>query len=210
MNENDILWQVIYIDEDLEFRLVEGVFQTKEEANEYLDECVKERRYSDSFDIYPKDNHWEYYVESVTRQEVMGVRQRQYERLLDSAREKFWNHCGEHFTDCCRKMLLWLDKRVRELADQKERQQVKRSPTLFAPWQTFHGESKVLAYIRFGRRHKKLSLYGQFAGRDLSDTIIVGIRHFDSCQAFLEWTGNIDDAVNEFVFKMREERIETF
>ena len=209
MNENDILWQVIYLDRDNGYKRVKGLFKTEEEANVFRDECIKERQYSDSFDIYRYDNDWIFYVKSVTRREVMNDRKMQYDKLMDETREKFWNHCDEHFVDCCREMLRWLDKRLRELADSEKIQLMKPDSTLYAPWQTFHGASKVFAFVRF-EEQQGLSLVGQFAGKSLLDTIYVGIRHFNSCQAFLEWIDSFEDAVSEFVSKMREQRCEEY
>ena len=209
MSESDILWQVICLDRNDGHKTVEGLFKTEEEACEYRDVCIKKRQYSDSFDIYPMDNDWVYYVQSVTRGDVMSARKEQYYKLMDRARERFWNHCDEHFADCCRKMLIWLDRRVRELVDSEKRRQMGYGTALYAPWQYFYGESKVFAFIRF-EKQQQLSLFGQFAGSTLFGTIIVDIRKFNSCQAFLEWTESIDDAVAQFVSKMREQRCEEY
>lgn len=206
---DDILWQVVFLDGNSGHRRVEGLFRTEEEACERRDMLTRERQYEDSFDIYPKDNDWTYCVRSITRREVMEARKKRYDELMETARERFWNHCDDHFAACCREMLRWLAERIGNMSAVELRRLAKEEQSVYAPWQNFHGDSKVFAFVHL-EKGGALLLTGQFAGKSLCGTIYVGVRRFDSSRDFLEWIADLDGAATEFVSKMREQRCEDY
>ena len=154
-------------------------------------------------------NDWVYKIRLVTRHEVMEECRKRHEEELVLARERFGRYCGDdHFVDCCRRLLCWMARRIGDLPEGVMHYWAKDKKPLYAPWQDIHGEVKVFAFMRFGGR-QSLVLMGQLAKASLAGNISVEIRCFDSRKAFMEWVGHLDDAVAEFVGKMREEFLPT-
>ena len=207
MNENDLFWQVVYVDLKSDYRSVDGLFMTEEEACEQRAVLTKEREYDDSFDYYRLDNKWVYKIRVVTRADLEVERQRRIEERLADVRTSFWQHCcGEDFVEACRKHVAWMAECSQHLTEESLRRYVEAESTFHAPWRDFHGNLKVFAYISYCKP-QSLSVWGLLAGNTLGGSPHVLIRRFDCCGDFVKWVGSRDDAVAEFVSKMRTERL---
>ena len=202
MDDDDIIWQVVFCADTIGKGVVRGMYKTLEAAQKKREELVKKQEYEDSFDIYRYDNHWEYYVRGISVREHMNERKAIYDKLMTQAFYAFWSHCDEHFEECCR----WVLERVRDRFTEKPVHHMYWG-RLFSPWQIFHGEARVLAFLHT-EDQKSLTLTGIFLAPD--KRIDKDIRQFESKEVFLEWIGNFDDAVTEFVHVMRERRYKEY
>lgn len=202
MDDDDILWQVVFCEDTIGKGVVKGVYRTLEAARMKRKELVKKQEYEDSFDIYRFDQKWEYYVRGISVREYMNERNAIYERLMHKANTTFWNYCDEHFEECCR----WVLEKLRERFNPKLWPYVNWGRQ-FTPWQIFHGEARVLAYLHT-ENQKSLTLTGIFLAPD--ERMDKNIRQFDSNEDFMEWIGHFDDAVAEFVRVMKERHYEEY
>ena len=169
---------------------------------------VKERLYADSFDYCPFDNDWDFKVRVVTRAELDAQRRQMIETRKAEVRENFWQHTGgEDFVEACCKLLEWMTKECENASGKTNRQSAKKRKTSFAPWRDFHGNQlKVFAYKRQTKPHT-MSVWGMLAGQSLCGCVQVPIRHFANNEDYQEWISHPEEALAEFVGKMREERL---
>ena len=99
MDDYDIIWQVVFCKETIGKGVVKGMFKTFEDAKMRCKELVYDHECEDNYDMFHK---WEYYVRGISMREYMNERQAIYEQLMRKANAIFWDHCDEHFEECCR------------------------------------------------------------------------------------------------------------
>ena len=207
MTENKYYWQVVFVDRAGHSESVAALCGSEEEACRQREELTKERDYDDSFDYYRLDNDWVYKVQVATGTELETERQRRIENRMNKARQDFWQYTGgEDFVESCRKLVAWVTKGYENVTDEQIRHFAEEEESFYAPWRDFHKNLKVFASRRY-TKPQTLTVWGMLAGESLRGSVSVPIRHFCSCGEFHEWASKEDEALAEFISKMREERL---
>ena len=202
MDDDEIIWQVVLCEETIGKGIVKGMYKSLEVAKKRRDELVKMQDYEDSFDMYRLDKNREYYVRDISMREYMNERKAIYDLLMCKAALTFWNYCDEYFEECCR----WVLEKLRDRFNPELWSHLNWGRQ-FTPWQIFHGEARVLAYLHT-ENQKSLTLTGIFMAPN--ERMDKDVKQFDFKEIFLDWIGHFDDVVTEFVQVMRERRYEDY
>lgn len=207
MKEQEIYWLVVWVNRADEYEKVEALCGSEEEALEVKKALTKERRYNDSFDYYRLDNDWDYEVRRVTGAELDAVRQQYIEKRLDEVHKSFWQHMeGEDFVEACRQSVAWVTEVKDHITDESILQFAKDGESFYAPWRDFHGYLKLFAVRRYTPPHW-LSVWALVAGNSMGGSLPVPVRHFSSAAEFHQWASHEEEALAEFMSKLRERRL---
>lgn len=207
MNENDVLWQVVFVDRAGHSERVAALCGSEDEACRRREELTKEQEYADSFDYYRLDNDWVYRVQVVMVAEIEAERQRRIEERTNEVRQGFWQQMsGEDFVESCRKLVAWVTKDYDRITDELIRQNAEEENYFYTPWRDFHKSLKVFAYKHY-TKPQTLTVWGMLVGNSLGGSVRVPIRQFYSCGEFQEWAAREEEALAEFISKTREERL---
>ena len=207
MKEQEIYWQVVWMNHAGRYELMEALCDNEEEALKIKEKRTKEREYDDSFDYYSLDNDWDYEVRRVTAAELEADRQQYIEERLKEVHKSFWQHMdGEDFVEACRQSVVWVTKVKEHITDESILQFAKDGECFYSPWRDFLRNLKLFAVRRYTPPHW-LSVWALVAGDSLGGSLPVPVRHFSSAAEFHQWASHEEDALADFMAKLRERRL---
>lgn len=204
MKEKDIYWQVVWCDLEDEKELVEALCWSEDEALKVKEELTKKRRYNDSFDYYRLDNHWVYEVRQATGAELEAERQHRIEKRMAVMQKSFWQYMdGEDFVEACRKSVAWVTEGYWNITDESIRRNAQNEECFYAPWCDVGDDFDIFAIKKYTSPHW-LSVWALLRG---SNDLQVAVHHFSSAAEYHQWASHEEDALADFMAKLREKRL---
>jgi len=177
-------------------------FLHKENAETYLKREQERVLENCKGDMYGYDDDDVLHLFSVTREQVMAYKQREYEECLEKARKTYLDsHDSKRLVSACRQVVHDLCEKLATLSNIECRQLFRDRKTVYSPWRNYSDVAIVIAGASFVGE-QGIALVGGFLHMGNVGHVFVEMEHFGKVVELMEYLSDEEKASKEFLRSM--------